>query len=103
MNHGFTTCALGFGCLTSALPATAQPAADHRQCYKIKDRQAKASYVGQLDGIATEPSCTIKVPAVMACVAASKTNVTPTPPGGGGTGTPNDFFCYKLKCPKTTL
>jgi uncharacterized protein DUF1566 len=45
----------------------------------------------------------IKVPAVMACVPSTKTNVAPPPPGGGGSGTPHGFFCYKVKCPTTTL
>jgi len=40
---------------------------------------------------------------VTACVPATKTNVVPTPPGGGATGTPNSFFCYKVKCPRATL
>ena len=38
-----------------------------------------------------------------ACVPATKTNVVPTPPGGGATGTPNSFFWYKVKCPRATL
>src|SRR5712691_7313104 len=39
----------------------------------------------------------------LACVPATKTNVAPTPPGTGGTGTPNTFGCYKIKCRKATL
>ncbi len=91
-----------FGLTWSAL-ATAQPAADHLECYKVKDPQAKKTYTADLGGLAAEPGCKIGVPAQMACVPATKTNVTPTPPGGGGTGTPNSFFCYKVKCPKATL
>ena len=76
---------------------------DHLQCFKIKDPQAKVSYTADLGALVAEPGCTIKVPATVACVPATKTNVTPTPPGGGGTGTPNSFFCYKIKCPRTAL
>src|SRR3989475_12930804 len=39
----------------------------------------------------------------MACVPSTKTNVNPTPLGGGGSGTPDAFGCYKIKCPKATL
>src|SRR5262245_1084699 len=86
-----------------ALAATAVAQGDHLRCYKIKDPQPKMSYVADLDGLVVEPGCTIKVPAVTACVPATKTNVTPPPPGGGGSGTPNSFFCYKVKCAKATL
>jgi len=89
--------------MTLALPAGAQPIADHLKCYKVKDPQAKTTYTADLGGLVAEPGCTIKVPAIMACVPATKTNVTPTPPGSGGTGTPNAFGCYKIKCPKATL
>jgi hypothetical protein len=79
--------------------------ADHLKCYKVKDPQAKATYTADLElpdgaeGI-VEPGCTIKVPALMACVAAIKANISPTPPGSGGAGTSNSFLCYKVKCPK---
>ncbi len=94
-----TTLFLGF----SATTAGAQAVADHLKCYKVKDPQAKVPYTADLGGLVAEPGCTIKVPAVMVCVPATKTNVNPTPPGGGATGTPNAFGCYKIKCPKTTL
>src|SRR6266851_3438655 len=99
-----TLCAVGLAalCLTWAAPASAQ-LPDHLKCYKVKDPQAKVTYTADLGGLVAEPGCTIKVPAVMACVPATKTNVTPSPPGGGGTGTPNSFLCYKVKCPTTTL
>jgi hypothetical protein len=99
-----TLCAVGLAalCLTWAAPLSAQ-VPDHLKCYKVKDPQAKTTYTADLGGLVAEPSCTIKVPATMACVPATKTNVTPPPPGGGGTGTPNTFFCYKVKCPKATL
>jgi len=76
---------------------------DHLKCYKIKDPQTKTSYTADLGGLVAEPGCTIKVPAQMACVPATKTNVTPTPTGQGAPGTPNEFFCYKVRCPRVTL
>ena len=90
-------------CMTLALPAGAQPVGDHLKCYKVKDPLAKTSYSADLGGLVAEPGCTIKVPAIMACVPSSKTNVTPEPPGSGATGTPNAFGCYKIKCPKAKL
>jgi hypothetical protein len=69
---------------------------DHLACYKIKDSAAKAA----VSGLAVQAGCTIKLPAVLTCTPASKTNVAPAPPGGGGIGTPNGFTCYKVKCPK---
>src|SRR5690242_15166620 len=89
--------ALGF-----ASPAIAQ-LPDHLKCYKVKDPAAKKVYTADLGGLVPEPGCTIKVPAVMACVPASKTNVQPDPPGGGGTGTPGAVACYKVRCPKAAL
>ena len=82
--------------------AQAQPVADHLKCFKVKDSLPKATYTADLDGLVPQ-NCTVKVPAKMACVPTDKTNVVPTPPGGGGTGTANTFFCYKVKCPKATL
>src|SRR5262249_28311256 len=61
------------------------------------------SHTANLGGLTSEPGCTIKVPAITACVPSTKTNVAPPPPGGGPSGTPNAFFCYKVKCPKDTL
>jgi hypothetical protein len=88
----------------AALPilAFAQPA-DHLKCYKVKDPQPKAFYTADLGGLVAEPGCTIKVPALMACVPATKTNVAPAPPGTGGSGAPGAFGCYKVKCPKADL
>ncbi len=99
-----TLCAVGLAalCLTWVAPTGAQ-VPDHLKCYKIKDPQAKATYTADLGGLVAEPGCTIKVPAKLACVPATKTNVAPTPPGTGGTGTPNTFGCYKIKCRKATL
>jgi hypothetical protein len=90
--------------LATCTTARAQAVADHLKCYKVKDPQAKASYTADLGGLIAEPGCTIKVPAAMACVPATKVNVNPAPPPGtGATGAPNAFGCYKIKCPKATL
>jgi hypothetical protein len=88
--------------LTLAATASAQ-IADHLECYKVRDPQAKTSYTADLGGLVAEPGCLIRVPAKMACVPSTKTNVQPTPPGTGGSGTPNAFGCYKIKCPKSAL
>ncbi len=85
------------------VPASAQPTGDHLKCYKVRDPQAKALYTADLGGLVPEPGCRIKVPAALACVPATKANVHPNPPGGGGTGTPNVFGCYKIKCLKAAL
>jgi hypothetical protein len=90
----------------AVLISTAQAHAqtDHLTCYKVKDPQAKASYTAKLEALAVAPGCKIKVPAKLACVPTTKTiSGPPFPPGGGGTGTPNSFFCYKVKCAKATL
>src|SRR4030095_13320951 len=85
-----------------AVPARAQ-SADHLHCYKVKDPQTKTIYTADLGGLAAEPGCRIKVPAYLACVPSTKTNVTRIPPGGGATGTPNGFVCYRVRCPKAVL
>jgi hypothetical protein len=56
--------------------SSAQPVPDHLNCYKVKDPQAKTTYTADLGGLVAEPGCTIKVPAVTACVPATKMNVT---------------------------
>jgi hypothetical protein len=100
MSHVFFVTLALVGLL--AHPGEAQ-VADHLKCYKVKDPQAKATYTADLGGLVAEPGCTIKVPAFMACVPATKANVTPIPPGTGGSGTPDTFGCYKIKCPKASL
>jgi hypothetical protein len=90
--------------LLLAAPSGAVTDSDHLKCYKVADPQAKAKYTADLGGLIAEPGCTIKVPAVMACIPATKTNVSPDPPGRGGAGTvPNAFGCYKVKCSKASL
>ena len=75
-------------------------APDHLECYKIRDPVAKARYTADLVPSAPLPpesGCLVSVPARLLCVPASKSNVTPQPPGGGATGTPNSFVCYKMR------
>jgi hypothetical protein len=84
-------------------PAGAQ--SDHLKCYKVKDPLAKAVYTATLTGLSVEAGCQIKVPAVLACVPATKRNVTP-PTAGGPSETlalDNAYGCYKVKCPSATL
>lgn len=99
--HTVVTIALTLALATSR-SAQAAPT-DHLTCYKIKDPQAKALYTADVGGLVQHSGCLIKVPAVMACVAASQTNIQPAPPATGGIGTPNAFGCYKVKCPKNVL
>src|SRR6266853_4218591 len=101
-----TLCAVGLGalCLMWAAPGVAQPVADHLKCYKARDTQAKAVYKADLGGLVAEPGCLIKVPGNLLCVEATKTGITPTPPGGpDNTGPAGRFLCYKVKCPKAAV
>jgi hypothetical protein len=91
------------GSASSAMAACVGPTCDHLKCYKVKDSAPKVSYTANVNGLTNETGCTVKVPSKFCCVPAAKTAVTPPPPGGGGTGVPNTFCCYKLKCPKQTL
>jgi len=74
--------------------------ADHLKCYKINDPQAKATYTADLGGLVPESGCTIKVPAKLLCVHATKTNVSPPPIVAPPADQPGDFLCYAIKCPK---
>src|ERR1051326_1153330 len=94
------TGAVLYGILAST--ATAQ-IPDHLKCYKVKDSALKAVYTADLGGLQAEPQCSIKVPGNLLCVEATKSNVSPTPPGGAdNSGAAGRFMCYKLKCPKAT-
>ena len=88
--------------ILSVVVARAQTG-DHLKCYKVKDPHAKTTYTADLDGLVAEPGCLIKLPAKLVCAPTAKTNVQPTPPGGGPSGTPNFFVCYKIKCPRAVL
>jgi hypothetical protein len=75
---------------------------DHLHCLKIKDSAPRASYTITTDGddIAFT-TCTVKLPAKLACFQAHKITVSPTPPGGGPANPPTvarTYFCYKTKC-----
>jgi len=87
---------------TATTTTTTLPPAGHLKCYKIKDPAAKAAYTADLAGLTAEPGCRISVPAKQLCVDTTKTNVVPTPPGGGPPtgGNAGKFLCYKIKCPK---
>jgi len=62
------------------------------------------TYTADLTALAPEVGCTIKVPGRLLCVDAAKTNVQPTPPGGGPSGgNAGKFVCYGIKCPKATF
>jgi hypothetical protein len=83
---------------------------DHLQCYKIKDSVTKTVYSADLTPsepalVAAPPTCKVKVPAKLLCVATDKTNVTPLPPGSPPGAPGQTYLCYKVKCPKvpTTL
>jgi hypothetical protein len=89
--------------LALLVATSAYAAGDHLECYKIKDTAARRTYVADLNGLTAEPGCVIKVPGQLLCVATTKTNVVPTPPGGGGTDPAGSFICYKVKCPRSVL
>src|SRR5437879_2916270 len=104
MRKPFVSLALLLTLPTLVAPVGAQPVADHLKCYKLtRDPQTRTTYTADLGGLVPEPGCRIRVPAAMACVPSTKANVTPMPPGGGGTGTPNSFFCYRVQCPREVL
>jgi hypothetical protein len=88
--------------VTAPRPVAGQTA-DHLKCYKIKDAQAKQKYTADVAGLVPEVGCLVSVPGKLLCVAATKTAVSPAPPGGGATSAAGRFVCYKLKCPKATL
>ena len=79
---------------------------DHLKCYAIKDsllsdaRKPVKSYTAELDGLAPEPGCVIKMPAKYLCVESAKANVQPTPPGAPPGSAAGRFLCYRVKCPK---
>jgi len=91
-------------CLALVAGSARAQTANHLKCYKVRDSAAKVLYTANLTGLTPEPGCRIKVPAKMLCVASTKTAVSPTPPGGGPTGTNAGLFvCYKVKCPRTSI
>jgi len=88
-------------CLALVATGARAQSFDHLKCYKVRDPAAKATYTANLNGLAAENGCVIKVPGKMLCVQTAKTAVSPAPPGGGPSGTAaGAFMCYRVKCPK---
>jgi hypothetical protein len=96
------TIGIVLSCLLGAA-VSVRAAGDHLECYRMRDSAARTRYTADLNGLAAEPGCVIKIPGQLLCVATTKTNVTPNPTGGGGTGPAGQFVCYKVKCPKGVL
>src|SRR5215470_10384635 len=81
--------------------ALAQTARDHLACFRVTDSAPKAKYRATFTTAAGDQTCVVKTPAKVACVEASKSDVSPTPPGGGPSGSAaGSFLCYQAKCPK---
>jgi hypothetical protein len=77
---------------------------DHLRCYKVRDAAARESYSADLTGLVPGASgCTIKVPGVLLCIEAAKTNLSPPPPADGSGPSAGRFLCYKVKCPRAAL
>jgi hypothetical protein len=78
--------------------------ADHLKCYAIKDPLLSNSptpvktYTADLNGLAPEPGCVIKMPAKYLCVETTKANVQPPPPGGPA-GSDADRIPTRLAAP----
>jgi hypothetical protein len=85
------------GALALAVPALAQTQ-NHLTCFKARDSAPRAKYSLTLTTDAGPLACKVKVPAKLACLETAKSNVSPTPPGGGPTGAVGSFLCYQLKC-----
>jgi hypothetical protein len=91
--------ASALGALALAVPGFAQTS-DHLACFKARDNAPRARYSLTLSNDAGTLGCKLKVPAKLVCLETTKTNVSPTPPGGGPTGATGGFLCYQLKCPR---
>ncbi len=87
-----------------AAEASVFAAADHQQCFKVKDDAAKATYTVNLEpsdpDFPVAEGCTVKVPAKLFCIGVDKTNESPTPPGAPDGAVVQKSLCYKVKCPK---
>jgi hypothetical protein len=82
---------------------TAAQVPDHLKCFKVRDQLRQLVYTADLSGLVPEAGCRIKVPAAMVCLPSTKTNVSPTPPGGGEGPPAGGFACYRVKCPRAEL
>jgi hypothetical protein len=87
--------------LALAAPTAAQ-VPDHLKCFKVRDQLREAFYTADLNGLVPEAGCRIRVPATLICLPSTKTNVSPTPPGGGESPPAGSFACYRLKCSRDT-
>ena len=83
-------------------PPTAAQVPDHLKCFKVRDQLREAFYTADLNGLVPEAGCRIRVPATLICLPSTKTNVSPTPPGGGEGPPAGSFACYRLKCSRDT-
>jgi hypothetical protein len=84
-------------------PPTAAQVPDHLKCFKVRDQLRQMFYTADLSGLVPEAGCRIKVPAALICLPSTKTNVSPTPPGGGEGPPAGSFACYRLKCARPEL
>ena len=82
---------------------TAAQVPDHLKCFKVRDQLRQTTYTADLSGLVPEAGCKIRVPAAMICLPSTKTNVSPTPPGGGEGPPAGSFACYRLKCARPEL
>lgn len=78
---------------------------DHVTCFAVKDSAPRAKYQATLTTGAGSQTCVVRTPAKFACVPTTKSNVTPTPPGGGpsSSSVSGAFLCYRVKCPKSSV
>lgn len=74
------------------------PFGDHLVCVKIKDSAPKGSHTLNTNTFVGSNSCKIKLPAKFACISTTKSDVIPTPSGGGPTTLVAGFVCYNVKC-----
>jgi hypothetical protein len=85
-------------CFVASVTVARAQVPDHLQCFRVKDPQPKVRYTADVGGLSAGPGCLIRVPAKLACVPATKTNVNPAPPGGGPSATATAVLCYAVKC-----
>jgi hypothetical protein len=101
MRHIRLQMAAMLGAVALATPAAAQTS-NHITCFKARDNAPRARYSLTLTSAVGPLACKVKVPAKLACLETAKSNVSPTPPGGGPTGAVGSFLCYQLKCQRAS-
>jgi hypothetical protein len=100
MTRQLCTLALAAALLPHAASAQVE---NHLSCWAIKDSAPQQRYQTTVATPAGTETCTVRTPARIACAASAVSGITPTPPGGGPTGTTNgSFLCYPAKCSKPT-